>query len=135
MLFDILLKIPTGCILDAHYATLKRLFFPLQFGINLPSGTDKLVHIARSLANTHPTHLFIATDIKNAFGNISRSHTYNALLQHCPTLAYPAYAMWFASFSYNPTNHTYGHPILLLMEFSKANASLLHFSALDYKQS
>ena len=53
----------------------------------MASGADKMVYNLRSLAVARPHHVFVATDIKNAFGAVLRHKALQALLSFSPQLA------------------------------------------------
>jgi len=94
VLFDCLLKLATGCVLDYHSRKLAQIFHPHQFGAGLPAGTDKLILCLKQLASIHPDHIFVASDIKNAFGTVRRSFIANAVNEHVPTLSHCLLSLW-----------------------------------------
>ena len=53
----------------------------------MSSMADKMVYNLRGLANSKPSNVFVATDIKNAFGTVQRTFALRALLKHLPFLA------------------------------------------------
>jgi hypothetical protein len=62
----------------------------------MPSGADRMVYALRALAKASPHLLFVATDIKNAFGNVPRALALKALLKHAPSLAPIMANIWLA---------------------------------------
>ena len=55
-----------------------------------------MVYALRSLAKASPHLAFVATDIKNAFGNVPRALALKALLKHAPSLAPIMANIWLA---------------------------------------
>ena len=69
-------------MLDASKSDVVNAVGPFQYGAMMQCGTDRMVYNLRSLATASPDLLFIATDVKNAFGNIDRRQALAALLFH-----------------------------------------------------
>ena len=60
----------------------------------MSSGADKMIYNLRGLAASKPTHVFVATDIENAFGTVQRLFVLKALLKHLPFLAPIMALLW-----------------------------------------
>jgi hypothetical protein len=69
-LFETCLKVATGVALDVCKRDVVGAVGKFQYGALLSAGADKMVYNLRALANQRPTHVFVATDIANAFGNV-----------------------------------------------------------------
>ena len=86
-MFETLLKVATGLALDVSKPNIIRAVGSFQYSALLSSGADKMVYNLRSLASARSNHVFIATDIKNAFGAVLRHKALQALLKFAPHLA------------------------------------------------
>jgi len=60
----------------------------------MSSGADKMIYNLRGLAVCKPDHVFVATDIKNAFGTVQRAWALRALLKHLPFLSPIMSLLW-----------------------------------------
>ena len=83
-LFEMLLKLATGVILDVSKADVIQAVGPYQYGALMECGADRMVYNLRSLALGAPHKLFIATDIQNAFGTVNRAKAVGALTKFLP---------------------------------------------------
>ena len=81
-LFEMLLKLATGVILDVSKADVIQAVGSYQYGALMECGADRMVYNLRSLALGAPHKLFIATDIQNAFGTVNRAKAVGALTKH-----------------------------------------------------
>jgi hypothetical protein len=86
-MFETLLKLATGLVLDVSKPAIMQAVGDSQYGALMSSGADKMVYNLRSLAAARPDHLFVATDIKNAFGAVLKHKAHEALLKYAPQLA------------------------------------------------
>jgi hypothetical protein len=86
-MFETLLKLATGLALDVSKKDIIKGVGNFQYGALMSAGADKMVYNLRSLAAATPNHLFIATDVKNAFGSVPRQRALASLLKHTPQLA------------------------------------------------
>ena len=84
-LFEMLLKLATGVVLDVSKADVINAVGSFQYGALLECGADRMVYNLRAMALAAPHKLFIATDIQNAFGTVNRSTSIGALLMHLPS--------------------------------------------------
>ena len=69
-LFQSVLKLATGLALDISKQDITKADGEFQYGGLMSSGADKIIYNLRGQAASKPTHVFIATDIKNAFGTV-----------------------------------------------------------------
>ena len=86
-LFETAFKLATGLALDLHKSLIIKAVGAYQYGALLASGADRMIYNLRSLATASPDLLFVATDVKNAFGTVPRILALKALLKHAPALA------------------------------------------------
>ena len=88
VLGELLVKLALGCLVDVHRNALDSLFTGredggepdaprgglfLQLGLTQCDGVSQMLGNARFLASANPHRAFIALDVKNAFGEMSRS--------------------------------------------------------------
>ena len=95
-LFETAFKLATGLALDLNRAVIIKAVGVYQYGALMPSGADRMVYALRALAKASPHLAFVATDIKNAFGNVPRALALKALLKHAPSLARIMANIWMA---------------------------------------
>ena len=86
-MFETLLKVATGLALDVSKKDIIKAVGDFQYGALMAAGADKMIYNLRSLASARPDHVFIATDIKNAFGAVAWHKALHALITHPPLLA------------------------------------------------
>ena len=95
-LFEMLLKLATGVILDVSKAEVINAVGSFQYGALMECGADRMVYNLRAMALASPHKLFIATDIQNAFGTVNRSTAIGALLMHLPSFV-PVMSLFWGS--------------------------------------
>ena len=95
-LFEAPLKLTTGVVLDSQKNNTVKALVPEQFGAMLSCGAEQMVHILRTLSCLHPpdSMVFASTDVKNAFGNASRSLVVASVCQHLPAFAHIILPLW-----------------------------------------
>ena len=95
-LFEAPLKLATGVVLDSQKDSTVRALVPEQFGAMLSCGAEQMVHILRTLSSLHPpdSMVFASTDVKNAFGNASRSLVINSVCKYLPAFAHIILPLW-----------------------------------------
>ena len=95
-LFEAPLKLATGVVLDSQKDGTVRALVPEQFGAMLSCGAEQMVHILRTLSSLHPpdSMVFASTDVKNAFGNASRTLVINSVCKHLPAFAHIILPLW-----------------------------------------
>jgi hypothetical protein len=98
-LFETCLKVATGVALDVSKRDVVNAVGTFQYGALLSAGADKMVYNLRALAIQRPSHVFVATDIANAFGNVPRLRALKAILKHVPFLAPILSLLWRAPFT------------------------------------
>ena len=86
-MFKTVSKVATGLALDVSKSNIIKAVGDFQYGALMAAGADKIIYNLRSLAAARPNHVFVATDIKNAFGAVLRHKPLQALLKHSPQLA------------------------------------------------
>ena len=86
-LFDSFVKLATGSVLAASEAAVKAAVFPFQFGCGIEAGAEVMLKAVHALSRAKPHFCFVGTDVKNAFGTVSRLHTLKAAFKHAPVLA------------------------------------------------
>ena len=96
-LFEMLLKLATGVILDVSKADVINAVGSFQYGALLECGADRMVYNLRAMALAAPHKLFIATDIQNAFGTVNRSTAVGTLLMHLPSFVPVMSLFWGVS--------------------------------------
>ena len=62
----------------------------------LSCGAEQMVHILRTLSTLHDPNsvVFASTDVKNAFGNASKSLVIDGICQQMPTFAHILRPLW-----------------------------------------
>ena len=69
-MLETLLKGATGLALDVSTKEFIKAVGDFQYRALMAARPDKMIYNLRSLASARPDHVFIATDIKNAFGTV-----------------------------------------------------------------
>ena len=107
-LFEMLLKLATGVVLDVSKADIINAVGPYQYGALMECGADRMVYNLRAMALAAPHKLFIATDIQNAYGTVNRSTAIGALLMHLPCFVPIMSLFWGAAHTslYVPDSHS-----------------------------
>jgi hypothetical protein len=59
---------------------------PLQLNVGIPGGAEGVGHALRSALHSHPDHLLLSLDCKNAFYSILRQAIFHAAQEHAPAL-------------------------------------------------
>ena len=83
-----------------------------QYAAMTPDGGAKLAAATRWQAHSHPDHVFVRTDIHNAFNELQRPSVYEALSFASPLLAATQYA-WLSRPSMAVLDHYQGNHQLL----------------------
>ena len=71
-----------------------KIFGKTQFGIGVAAGPETMVGIANALIKLYPNELFLALDVINAFGEISRGEIFEEVLKELPELALFLTLLW-----------------------------------------
>eukprot|EP00971_Amphidinium_carterae_P059641 1179509-Amphidinium_carterae.1 len=74
-------KLLSSMIVAAHQEPAARFLGSRQHGIGQPNGISRFAKKVAELAVASPHHLFLQTDISNAFGMVHRSSVLEALMQ------------------------------------------------------
>ena len=98
-LFETVLKLATGLALAISKKDIIKAVGEFQYEGLMSSGADKMVYNLRGLANSKPSHVFIASDVKNAFGTVQRIIALNALLKHLPFLSPIMSLLWSTEYN------------------------------------
>eukprot|EP00971_Amphidinium_carterae_P129774 2570395-Amphidinium_carterae.1 len=80
-------KLLSSMIVASHSEAAARFLGTRQHGIGTPNGISRFAKRVAELAVASPHHLFLQTDISNAFGMVHRSSVLDALLQCDESLA------------------------------------------------
>ena len=96
LLFEAALKLATGVVLDLVQPAIRQVVTPEQFGIALPAGAETMLKTAQALAVAQPNHLFVSTDVSNAFGNCDRMHCLRSVMAKVPSLGPILAQQWAA---------------------------------------
>ena len=94
LLFECSLKLATGAALHHYQPRFITKLFPEQFGLGLPAGADCMLRTAQCLADSLPNNVFVATDVSNAFGTLSRLFVLEQIIKTCPGLAPTLAVLW-----------------------------------------
>ena len=107
-LFEMLLKLATGVILDVSKADVIQAVGSYQYGALMECGADRMVYNLRSLALGAPHKLFIATDIQNASGTVNRAKAVGALTKHLSAFLPIMSLFWGSTHTalYVPNSHS-----------------------------
>jgi hypothetical protein len=75
-------KLAASLAMNARKMQLMKLFDDTQKGVFSSGGAEAIVHRARAHLRSHPDHVVVTMDVRNAFNAISRPHIAAALHQH-----------------------------------------------------
>ena len=63
-----------------------KLFASIQFGIGVPSAPETMIGVVQALTKLRPQDAFVALDMINAFGEISRAEILEEVVEYIPEL-------------------------------------------------
>ena len=87
-------KLAQAVLLDSMDTHLRRSFEPSQLSVRTPGGAETLARTLQSwMANPAGRHI-LQIDLKNAYGQMKRSHTLKAVIEKCPGLAPQLAQQW-----------------------------------------
>jgi hypothetical protein len=98
-LFDTPFKLATGTTNDSLRSDIIGASGGYQYGAGKSSGAQQLLSDATGLSVALPNHAFVSLDATNAYGNMSRVFTLQAIITKAPRLAPIVALQW----SYGPT--------------------------------
>jgi hypothetical protein len=79
---DTFRRLVSKALARQHGSEFRRAVAPANFGLSNRSGTDGLVHLLRSLAETDPTNTIISIDGVGAFDHVSRARIMTEIAGH-----------------------------------------------------
>ena len=88
------MSLPIACLAYMSQTKISKLLFPDQFGIGSVAGPEVMIGITEALCKLCPDDIFLALDIANAFGDVSRAEILEEVLLTIPEIAPFLLSLW-----------------------------------------
>ena len=88
------MSLPGACLAYVSQSKVHRLLAKSQFGIGVQAGPETMIAITSALCKLCPDDIFLALDLVNAFGEISRATILEEVLEFLHELAPFLISLW-----------------------------------------
>ena len=83
-------KLAQATLIDTIAHKMRTVFEPRQMSVRVPGGAETLARTLRGWLEGGSSRVLLQVDLKNAYGQMYRSKTLEAVRMRCPELAPPA---------------------------------------------